>query len=146
MDSKQFMPEDGMTIQFSLIMLHGKQKSGKTLMQEVYRGGCVDSGDIPNMPEVKDFIEKCKEGETITVDNFSYELCGEDYHTRDAAYEEIAEIIVDGFPFNYGGDILHNISHEGPEQFQIQNKEIYTEGGYQKMDEKEVEPEDDLEQ
>lgn len=138
MEKINFIPEDGMTLCFSLIMLSGIQESGEPLLQEIFKGGCINSADIPGMPEVIDFTKRCRTGDKIAVDNYTYILDGKDHHTRDASKEEIEQITGDGFPFNYSIGVLHIITHEGPDQFVIKNGEIAIEIGDQKMSEKSV--------
>ena len=38
---------------------------------------------------------------------------------------EIRQIVGDNFPYNYDGDILHTVSHDGPDQFYIKDGVMY---------------------
>ena len=118
---KLFLPEDGMTVTFSVIMLSGRNKKGQLLQDEIYTGGCI----TPNLPDFKEFAEKCRPDQFIEVDNYAYELEGDSWHTRKAVKWEIRQIVGDNFPYNYDGDILHTVSHDGPDQFYIKDGVMY---------------------
>ena len=122
---KLFLPEDGMTVTFSVIMLSGRNKKGQLLQDEIYTGGCITSRFIPNLPDFKEFAEKCRPDQFIEVDNYAYELEGDSWHTRKAVKWEIRQIVGDNFPYNYDGDILHTVSHDGPDQFYIKDGVMY---------------------
>ena len=59
------------------------------------------------------------------MDNYAYELEGDSWHTRKAVKWEIRQIVGDNFPYNYDGDILHTVSHDGPDQFYIKDGVMY---------------------
>lgn len=123
-----FLPEDGMTVTFSVIMLCGRSREGKSLHEEIYIGGSIDSRHISNLPDFRKFEKKCDPEGLISVDNYAYELEGENGHTREARKEEIEKIIGQDFPFNYDAGILHSVNHEGPYQFYIRDGEMYSDG------------------
>ena len=129
---KLFLPEDGMTVTFSVIMLSGRNKKGQLLQDEIYTGGCISSRFIPNLPDFKEFAEKCRPDQFIEVDNYAYELEGDSWHTRKAVKWEIRQIVGDNFPYNDDGDILHAVSHDGPDQFYIKDGVVY-EGSQDKV-------------
>lgn len=129
---KLFLPEDGMTVTFSVIMLSGRNKKGEFLQDEIYTGGCITSRFIPNLPDFKKFAKKCCSDQFIEVDNYAYELQGENWHARKAVKQEIRKIVGENFPYNYDGDILHTVSHDGPDQFYIKNGVMY-EGSQDKI-------------
>lgn len=129
---KLFLPEDGMTVTFSVIMLSGRNKKGQLLQDEIYTGGCITSRFIPNLPDFKEFAKKCCSYQLIEVDNYAYELEGDSWHTRKAVKWEIRQIVGENFPYNYDGDILHAVSHDGPDQFYIKNGVMY-EGSQDKI-------------
>ena len=122
---KLFLPEDGMTVTFSVIMLSGRNKEGELLQDEIYTGGCITSHFIPNLPDFKKFAKKCCSDQLIEVDNYAYELEGDSWHTRKAVKWEIRQIVGENFPYNYDGDILHAVSHDGPDQFYIKDGVMY---------------------
>lgn len=118
--SMQFMPDDGMTVEFTLIMLSGTDKKGKQIYHEIQIGGRISSKYIAALPDFKEFAIKCADGETVEVDNFAYELKGKDWHTRKATRDEINQIVQDDdFPYNFDSSILHPINHDGPDQFKV---------------------------
>lgn len=129
---KLFLPEDGMTVTFSVIMLSGRNKKGQLLQDEIYTGGCITSRFIPNLPDFKEFAKKCCSYQLIEVDNYAYELEGDSWHTRKAVKWEIRQIVGENFPYNYDGDILHAVSHDGPDQFYIKDGVMY-EGSQDKV-------------
>ena len=120
-----FLPEDGMTVTFSVIMLSGKGKKGEPQHAEIYTGGCIGSRFIPQMPLFKEFAEKCGRDAFIEVDDYAYELDGDNWHIRKAAKEEIQQIVGENFPHNYDAGILHTVSHDGPDQFYIKEGVLY---------------------
>lgn len=122
---KPFRTGDGMTVEFTLIMLCSKDRSGAPLFEELFIGGRVHSLYVADLPGFKAFAQKCGSGEPIQVDNYCYELAGTDWHSRKATRAEMGQIIDGGFPHNYSGSVLRCIDHEGPDQFMVVNGILY---------------------
>ena len=132
MGNKLWMPEDGMSLELSLIRLSGIDKNGEYIFQELQVGGRVSSFYLSNLPDFKNFAKLCAKNTPIEVDNYAYQIEGEKWEIRKATKEEMSEIVDDEFPFGYGARVSC-IDHDGPEQFvwngQKMNLRIETDDG-----------------
>lgn len=120
-EKELFYTKDGMTIEFTVLAFKGRNKEGEIFQDEIYVGGRMNSAKVQTLPAFQQFVRKCDPEEPVAVDNYAYELQGKDWRTRNATEEEIKQIVADDFPYNYKDDVLHVVSHEGPDQFQVLN-------------------------